>query len=70
MEIEIRIYDMTGTMVFRRTFFKGAEGGRLGYNVLGIDSQTFGVSMQAGVYFVLVMSDGKVIGKTKFAVVP
>ena len=69
--IEIRIYDMLGYLMISQQFTAGALGAQKGFNKVKVDFGTFGsYQLPAGVYFVLIMSDGKILGKTKFSVIP
>ena len=68
--IELRIYTMTSQLIYSNIYPAGATGAQLGYNLIKIDASLIGAQLQSGVYFVLLLSKGKVIGKTKFAVVP
>ncbi len=77
-EVQIRIYDMAATQVYQGNFPKGGvfspspsdRLGVLGINSLKISQALLGSDMSAGVYFVLIMSDGKILAKTKVAVIP
>ncbi len=68
--IEIRVYDMAGQLVFSKQCLAGLLGGQKGYNTVPLSNETVNYTLSAGVYFVLVMADGKVLGKTKFAIIP
>ncbi|NBV41808.1 T9SS C-terminal target domain-containing protein [bacterium] len=71
MDVEIRIYDMLANMIFKTAINAGAQGGKEGANWLTFGSDTFDQhSLSAGVYFFLVMHEGKVLGKGKVAIVP
>lgn len=71
MDIELQMYDMMANRILKNTFLAGTDGGKSGYNKLTIDSDTFsGHSLSAGVYFYLIIHDGKVLAKGKVAVIP
>ncbi len=71
MDVEIRIYDMMANMILKSQFPAGSQGGKEGSNWLALSMNTFDqFSLSAGVYFVLVMHDGKVLGKGKVAIIP
>lgn len=68
-EIEIQIYDMMANLITKKTFKD--QGARQGYNLIDINLQTFdGYYLSAGVYFFLILNDGKVLAKGKVAVIP
>ncbi|MSR88194.1 MAG: T9SS type A sorting domain-containing protein [Candidatus Margulisbacteria bacterium] len=68
-EIEIQIYDMMANLITKKTFKD--QGARQGYNFIDINLQTFdGHYLSAGVYFLLILNDGKVLAKGKVAVIP
>jgi|GEM_PF-5520508 len=71
VDIELRMYDMLANEILRSTFFAGTPGGQMGANVLKFNTLTFaGYELSAGVYFVVLVNNGKVLMKTKLAVVP
>ena len=71
MDIELEMYDMMANRIFKNTFLAGTNGGKAGYNKLKLDLDTFsGYFLSAGVYFYLLMHDGKVLAKGKVAVIP
>ena len=71
MDVEVRIYDMLSNMIFKNTFQAGAQGGRIGYNKLSMNLETLdGFVLSAGVYFYLLVNNGKVLAKGKMAVLP
>ncbi|MFC1752047.1 T9SS type A sorting domain-containing protein [Thermoproteota archaeon] len=70
--IEIRIFNIRGQQVFSTVYPAGTNGGSGG---IGVDNQVaFGSSnignLPAGIYFFILMGEGKVIGKGKFAIIP
>ncbi len=71
MNIEFRLYDMMARLLFSTTFASGSDGGREGVNWLKIGPNSFeGFAMPAGVYFFLLMHEGKVLAKGKVAMIP
>jgi len=71
MDIELQMYDMMANRIFKNTFSAGTNGGKSGYNKLTLNMETFsGYALSAGVYFYLIMHDGKVLAKGKVAVIP
>jgi hypothetical protein len=71
MDIELQMYDMMANRIFKGTFPAGTNGGKSGYNKLKLNLDTFsGYSLSAGVYFYLIIHDGKVLAKGKVAVIP
>ncbi len=76
MDIELRIYNMMGNEIYRTEYLHGTQGGlgrgnsRNVYNRIPFTQSTFGSPLSAGAYFFVLMNDGKVIHKGKFAVKP
>jgi hypothetical protein len=71
MDVEIRVYDMMANMILKTQFPAGSQGGKSGANWLTISNSTFDqYQLSAGVYFVLIMHEGKVLGKGKVAIIP
>jgi hypothetical protein len=70
-DIELRVYRSSGNEILRKTFTSGVhEGAKLGYNRVMLTEALFGQSLSAGIYPYLLISDGKVVGKGKFAIMP
>jgi len=71
MDVEIRVYDMMANVILKTQFPAGSQGGKAGANWLTISNNTFDqYQLSAGVYFVLIMHEGKVLGKGKVAIIP
>ncbi len=71
MDIELQIYDMMANRIFKNTFPAGTNGGKSGFNKLKLDLDSFsGHFLSAGVYFYLLIHEGKVLSKGKVAVIP
>lgn len=71
MDIQIQVYDMMANMILKRTFYAGATGAQKGYNKLWIDNEVFeGERLSSGVYFYLIIHEGKVLARGKMAVKP
>lgn len=74
LSMQIRIYDMRGYEIFRRNFDANTEqGGFQGYNYIKFNKDgghSLPENMPAGVYFYVLINDGKVLGKGKFAILP
>lgn len=71
IDLELRIYDMFGYEVVRKTYSSNEMGGFLGYNRLTLDAAFFEYKpIPAGVYFYVFVHEGTFFGKGKFAVVP
>ena len=70
--IEIHIFDMFGHRIFKRSLIKGMDGAKMGTNNLIFDVSVFNYyNVPAGIYFLYIFDDQqKLIGKTKFAIVP
>lgn len=66
-EIELRVYDMRGNEVIRHDY--GLV--QFGYPKLNFDVSVYGnKSYPAGVYYYVILSDGKALGNGKFALLP
>ena len=71
MDVELKIFDMMGNLVSSIEKPAGALGGLRGINKVPISSSNFGGTiLSAGVYFYLLINDGKILGKGKMAVIP
>lgn len=70
--IIIQIYDMFGRRIFKRSLVKGMDGAKMGTNSLIFDAAVFNYyNVSAGVYFIYIFDEeNKLIGKTKFAIIP
>ena len=72
LDIEIRIYDMRAIEVFKKVFPAGTNGG-FGdpfYNRVSFFPSDFGFPLSSGVYIFLLINEGEVLAKGKFAVIP
>jgi len=71
MDVELKVFDMMGNLITSIERPAGAFGGLRGLNKISISSYNFGGTLlSAGVYFYLLMNQGKVLGKGKMAVIP
>ena len=71
MDIEIHVYDMLANLIMKKDFAKGSIGGREGLNKVDIDLNTWDqYILSAGVYFYLLINNGKVLSKGKMAIIP
>jgi hypothetical protein len=74
MPVEVRVYDMRANEIFREFYPAGSNGGIgevKGYNRIPFGSTSFNhYQLPMGVYFAVILSEEKVIGKTKFAIKP
>lgn len=71
MDISIRMYDMRGNQIFRKDITAGSTGAQYGYNKVLFNRSVLGHgNLPAGIYFYVIMHDGKVIGKGKAGVRP
>ncbi|MBU1026138.1 MAG: T9SS type A sorting domain-containing protein [Candidatus Margulisbacteria bacterium] len=65
----IYIFNAIGQLVYKQSYAAGAAGGQVGYNeVSWAGKSTSGDLVGNDIYFVRVVSDGKVIGKCKIAI--
>jgi hypothetical protein len=73
MDVEIRIYDLFSREIFRDYYPAGTNGGFGGdstYNKIQFNKSSFGEDLSAGIYFFVIINEGNVLGKGKFAVRP
>lgn len=71
MDITLQIYSFSGYLIASKTFLAGQEEGALSnYNHVPINSISLGLTLPAGVYLYLLLSEGKVIAKDKMVVLP
>lgn len=71
MNVELHLLNSLGQLVQKTMFHSGTEGGKSGYNKVPLDTQSaFGKRLPAGAYFFVLTSQGTVIGKGKFAILP
>ena len=70
--VVIRLFDMQGNKLLKRFIASGdVNGGAEGYNYVPFMPTDFaGISLPAGIYFYLLESDGDILAKGKFAVMP
>jgi len=69
-DMSLRVYTDQGFEVYRASFLSGQPGGVAGYNKVPINKEKIGVPLRSGGYIVLLISDNKVVGKIKMAVLP
>ena len=75
MDMEIRIFNIRGYEVYRDFYRAGVDEGAIGfgntshYNRIPLNSSNLG-GLPSGAYFFILIYEGKVIGKGKFAIRP
>ncbi|MFC1770863.1 hypothetical protein ACFLZV_03155 [Candidatus Margulisiibacteriota bacterium] len=71
MDIEIRMYNMFAHEVFRKIIGANEIGGQYLKNEVPFNINTLdGFRLPAGVYFYIIMHDGKILGRGKLGIVP
>jgi hypothetical protein len=66
----VYIFDMHGRLIWKRDYGSGTMGGKAGYNTVTWDGKDdFGNQVGNGIYPFRIVSQGKVIGKGKIAVI-
>lgn len=66
----VYIFNAVGQLVYKQSYASGAEGGRVGYNEVDWSgAANSGAIVANDIYFLRVVSDGRVIGKCKIAVI-
>lgn len=69
-DFDLVIYNMLGRLIYKRHFKGGANGARSGYNLLSLSKILMHRTLSTGIYFAYIVSDDKVLAKTKFGVKP
>ena len=70
-DIQLRIFDMRGNQILKTEYQAGTIGGLAIYNKRTFNRSTLGgYDLSSGVYFFVLSSGQKVIGKGKFVVIP
>ena len=71
MDVKVHVFNSMGRLVQKSEYTSGETGGQSGYNKVAVNSQSaFGKQLPAGAYFFVLSSNGDIIGKGKFAIVP
>ena len=72
LELDFHFYNIFGQFLAKKNIIKGDEkGGSVGYNTVSISSSDFdNQALPTGVYLLYITHEGKVLGKTKMAVIP
>jgi hypothetical protein len=68
-DIDLRIFDMRGIEVASLFFQNETIGGREGYNKIPFDRSSVGYDLHTGVFTIVLLAEGDVIGKTKVGVI-
>lgn len=69
-DVKIYFYNLVGQIIKKVNASKGSQGGHAGYNEVSWDGiSDFGDVVSNGVYFIKIVSDNKIIGKVKIAVI-
>lgn len=66
--VSIKIFNMKAQLMGQRTIPRGASGGVVGYNRIPLSSVVAYSDIPAGAYFVLLIVNSKVVGRTRFVV--
>jgi len=76
-EVEIRIYDPFGNEIYKETFFESRNGGRMSdgttdtYNRVSVTPAKLRTSnVPSGIYYFVILSEGRLLGKGKIAALP
>lgn len=73
MDVEIIFYDLFSNEIYREFIPRdntGSHGGDLTYNKVDLTRQKFNYDLSAGIYFFVIVAEGDVIGRGKFAIKP
>jgi len=68
MDIEIRVYDMTGSQIYKKAFVAGTPGGQSGQNSVAFTPDTVGHDLPVGVYPFVVIYKEAVLSKGMIAI--
>ncbi|MGC6366636.1 MAG: T9SS type A sorting domain-containing protein [Candidatus Marinamargulisbacteria bacterium] len=69
-DVQLVMYDVRGQMILNRSFSAGSNGGNSNRNQVVISQHDFnGFGLSNGVYFYVLITNGKVLGKGKMAVI-
>lgn len=65
----VYLFDITGKLIFRRTFVAGEDGGKAGKNMVPWDgTNNFGEKVTNGVYFYKIVSDNSILTSGKLII--
>tara|TARA_Y100001935_G_C17309454_1_gene514752 strand:+ start:869 stop:1240 length:372 start_codon:yes stop_codon:yes gene_type:complete len=68
--IELMVYNQFGQRILMETYAAGTPGGQKNKNFVQINQRNFsGLGLSKGIYFYIVSSNGRVLGKGKMAIV-
>jgi len=71
MDIEIHVYNIMGRKITQQNYSANIMGGQYGWNEITLNEEFFGTNaVPASVYFFYILNDGKVLNKTKTAILP
>ncbi|RAP34311.1 hypothetical protein DID77_01425 [Candidatus Marinamargulisbacteria bacterium SCGC AG-439-L15] len=74
MNLDIYIYNMRGHLIAKKLAAEGTPGGGLdanAYTKFPINAELFNnFDLSSGIYFYLIVHEGKVLGKGKMAIIP
>lgn len=66
--VTLKVFNMRAQLMGQRTISRGAIGGIVGYNRIPLSSVISQSDIPGGAYFVILMVNSKVIGRTRFVV--
>ena len=68
--VQLLVYNQFGQQIMMENYAAGAPGGQQNKNLVSISKRNFsGLDLPKGVYFYIVTSNGRVLGKGKMAIV-
>ena len=69
-DVQLVMYDVRGHMILNRSFPAGSNGGKTSRNQVVISQHDFnGFGLSNGVYFYVLITNGRVLGKGKMALI-
>jgi hypothetical protein len=71
LNIELKIYNSTGHLMFSKMYTEWTNGGKAGYNQVDLSAELASFpSLSAGIYFFFILNEGVILGKGKMAITP
>jgi len=71
MDVQLRIYSLSGYLVFEKSFLSTQEGGLAKYNRITVSQATCdGTWFSPGVYIYMLIHEGRVLARNRMVVMP
>jgi hypothetical protein len=69
MNMELRVYDMGLNLVYQQKYIGGFEGAHSGYNKVPFNEIVVGYPLATGVYFYILIYEGKILAREKLVII-